>query len=150
MVGEEIEFDGKSQPLWPDHCIQGSPGACFAQKLDAMKITETFRKGIDPRIDGHSAFLDNDHRRSTGLNEYLKARGCQWLDIMGLALDVCVRCTVLDALDLGYTPRLITDGCRGMGPAEETLEQLRAAGVEMTTSDKVIRELTNQPQETHL
>jgi hypothetical protein len=36
------------------------------------------------------------------------------LTVLGLATDYCVKFTVLDALALGYTVNVITDGCRGV------------------------------------
>lgn len=96
-----IEWKGGRQTLWPDHCVQGTPGAALHQDLDQHKIEAIFRKGMDPEIDSYSGFYDNDHLRSTGLGDYLKGRGVNEVHICGLAADFCVNFTALDALGLG-------------------------------------------------
>ena len=72
---EQIELHGLQQVLWPDHCVQESPGARLSQPVtDTPRIEAVFRKGIDPRIDSYSAFFDNGRRKNTGLTGYLKDR----------------------------------------------------------------------------
>ena len=74
-VGEMIDLHGLPQILWPVHCVQETRGAAFADGLATMKIEKVFTKGTDPAIDSYSGFFDNGHRRSTGMGEYLRARG---------------------------------------------------------------------------
>lgn len=57
---------------------------------------------------------------------------------MGLASDYCVKFTVLDALDLGYTVSVITDGCRGVNIQRDSAEafmEMAAAGATLYTLD---------------
>jgi nicotinamidase/pyrazinamidase len=141
-VGEIVDLDGLEQILWPDHCIQGSPGADFAPALRQDGIRALFPKGTDPRIDSYSALYDNGHRRSTGLVEYLRAQGVVELDIMGLATDYCVKFTVLDATASGFRVRVITDGCRGVNlnpdDDQQALEAMQEAGAQLVTSHEVV------------
>lgn len=111
--GETIEVDGLDQILWPTHCVQDTPGAELAAALETERIARVFEKGVDSRIDSYSAFYDNGHRRSTGLGNYLKRLGTDRLYILGLATDVCVKFTALDARELGFDTWVIDDGCRG-------------------------------------
>src|SRR6056297_2127342 len=48
------------QVLWPDHCVQGSPGAAFHPQLDSDRADLILRKGFRPAIDSYSAFFEND------------------------------------------------------------------------------------------
>ena len=112
--GQVIDLHGLSQVLWPIHCVQESFGAEFAPALDTNGIHEVFVKGTDPTIDSYSGFFDNGHRKSTGLGDFFKQKGVKELFVMGLATDYCVKFSVLDALDLGFTTYLISDGCRGV------------------------------------
>ena len=48
------------QTLWPDHCVQGTPGAAFHPKLATDKAELVIRKGFRPEIDSYSAFYEND------------------------------------------------------------------------------------------
>jgi nicotinamidase/pyrazinamidase len=135
QVGDVIELDGLDQILWPDHCVQGTPGAEFSPSLQTERFDQVFLKGIDPRIDSYSALFDNAHRRSTGLDDYLRQRGADELHIMGLATDYCVKFTVLDALKCGFRVRVLVDGCRGIdqhpGDVQRALQAMRGAGAEL-------------------
>ena len=56
------------QTLWPDHCVQSSPGAVFHASLKTDKARMVVRKGMNPAIDSYSAFYKNDRVTSTGLS----------------------------------------------------------------------------------
>jgi nicotinamidase/pyrazinamidase len=113
--GDRIMLDGIEQILWPVHCVQNTHGADFAAAFDTSRIAHVFHKGIDPKIDSYSTFFDNAHRRHTGLAHYLEKRGIDDVYLMGLALDYCVKYSVLDARQLGLNTHVIIDGCRGIG-----------------------------------
>jgi nicotinamidase/pyrazinamidase len=131
--GELIELNGLTQVLWPDHCVQGTPGAALCKELDPASITRVFRKGSDPGVDSYSGFFDNGRRNATGLGDWLRAEGITALSVLGLATDYCVKFTALDARDLGFDVTLLTQGCRGVelhaGDVARALDELRSAGV---------------------
>ncbi len=136
--GDMIELGGLPQVLWPDHCVQGSRGAQFHPVLDRSRVTKVFRKGTDPEIDSYSTFFDNAHRKSTGLGDYLESEGITDVYLLGLATDYCVKYSALDAVNLGFKTYVILDGCRGVelkaGDTRTALDEMRTAGVEITTS----------------
>ena len=139
--GDVIELAGLPQILWPDHCVQGSPGAAFAPGLEMNRVEAIFRKGTDPAIDSYSAFFDNGHRKSTGLGEYLEARGASAVYVLGLTTDYCVKFTALDARRLGFRTFVIEDGSRGVnvrpGDVARAVEEMRTAGVDIVRSADV-------------
>ncbi len=143
-VGDVIELGGLPQVLWPDHCVQGTPGAELAPGLDVRGIRRVFKKGIDPGVDSYSGFFDNGRRRATGLAEYLADYDVQDVYIVGLATDYCVRFTALDARGLGFATYLVEDGCRGVellaGDVAAALRAVQAAGVQVMQSCDVQRE----------
>lgn len=106
---EIIEINGQKQILWPDHCVQGSKGAEFHPNLETRPIEAIFRKGMNPAIDSYSAFYDNGHQRSTGLAGFLREKKANKLFICGLAGDVCVYYTILNALSEGFNAIMIED-----------------------------------------
>ncbi len=112
--GDRIMLNGLPQTLWPIHCVQGSHGAAFAERLNTKKIQHIAYKGTHPEVDSYSGFFDNGHRTNTGLEDYLRIKKVEELYIMGLATDYCVKFTVLDALKLGFKTFVITDGCRAV------------------------------------
>ena len=59
--GEHTKLKGQDQILWPDHCVQGTPGAAFADALETDRIDKVFHKGTEKEIDSYSAFFDNGH-----------------------------------------------------------------------------------------
>jgi nicotinamidase/pyrazinamidase len=136
--GDLAELGGLPQVLWPDHCVQGSPGAAFAPGLEMDRVETIFRKGTDRAIDSYSGFFDNGQRKSTGLGDYLKGRGADELFVLGLATDYCVKFTALDARRLGFSVFLVEDGCRGVelesGDVARAVEEMRAAGVQVVRS----------------
>lgn len=124
---EVSELDGLEQVLWPDHCVQNSVGAEFHEGLHQAPIQHIVRKGIDPMIDSYSAFADNGHRRRTGLDGLLRALGVEGVDIVGLAHDVCVRFTAVDAAEAGFDTRVILPGTRGVEAQTGDIERANAA-----------------------
>ncbi|MEX2467919.1 MAG: isochorismatase family protein, partial [Gemmatimonadota bacterium] len=49
-----IELCGHDQVLWPDHCVQGTPGAELHPDIDWSAVSAIIRKGSDPRVDSYS------------------------------------------------------------------------------------------------
>lgn len=120
---DHSSFEARGGP-WPPHCIQDTAGAAFhpdmALPADAIRVS----KGTGFDTDAYSAF------DGTQLAAYLDRHRIHHLTIAGLALDVCVRATVLDALDSGFSVELVEQGTRAVEPggAGQVLEELRAAG----------------------
>ena len=61
--------------------------------------------------------------------------------IVGLALDVCVKFTVLDALELGFKTYLVKDGSRGVnlkpGDSEKAVAEMQEKGAIIVTAEEV-------------
>ena len=64
--GDRVDLHGLDQILWPDHCVESTPGGQFAPALERERFAEVFRKGTDREIDSYSGFFDNGHRKATG------------------------------------------------------------------------------------
>lgn len=130
-------LDGLAQTFWPDHCVQNSDGAALHPLLNQRAITAIFHKGENPLVDSYSAFYDNGRRQKTALDAWLRDNGVDELVIMGLATDYCVKFSVLDALQLGYTVSVITDGCRGVNiqpqDSAQAFMEMSSAGATLYT-----------------
>lgn len=113
-VGETINLNGIPQFMWPDHCVQGTPGAEFHPDLDRTKVTHIIQKGKNAEFDSYSAFQDNNHFMKTGLDDFLKYHDIQLVEIAGLALDYCVKATCLDAVQNGYITCLHFNGTKAV------------------------------------
>ena len=127
-----IEMFYGQQTLWPDHCVQGTPGAAFHPELRRDKARLIIRKGIHPSIDSYSTFFENDRQTPTGLAGFLREHGIEHVVLAGLALDYCVAYSALDARVHGFQVTVVADACRaidlaGSRAAAET--EMREAGV---------------------
>jgi nicotinamidase/pyrazinamidase len=121
------------QVLWPDHCVQGTPGAAIHKDLQATKAQLVIRKGFHDGIDSYSGFVEADRKTSTGLAGYLKERGIREVVVCGLATDFCVAWTALDARAAGFETTLVEDASRAIdldGSLERAWKDLAAAGVQ--------------------
>ncbi|MDR2397417.1 MAG: bifunctional nicotinamidase/pyrazinamidase [Spirochaetaceae bacterium] len=132
---------GGEQVLWPDHAVQGSPGAAFHDRFEADRASLILRKGFRADLDSYSAFFENDRKTSTGLDGLLRGLGVTTVIAGGLATDYCVLYSVLDAVRLGYTTMVLIDAVRGVdypeGSVEQAFRAMGEAGVILTDSFEV-------------
>ncbi|HVN71652.1 MAG TPA: bifunctional nicotinamidase/pyrazinamidase [Desulfomonilia bacterium] len=125
-------FDPHSDPgigpvLWPDHCVQGTPGADFHHLLDVKLAQAIIRKGFHQDVDSYSGFLENDGTTATGLDGYLKARKVKRIFVCGLALDYCVFFTAGDGSELGYEAVVLIDLAKPVGSPPGSVSQALGA-----------------------
>lgn len=133
---ETIEMDGRTQVLWPPHCIQGTLGAKIL--VDNNLFLGVVQKGRDRRFDSYSGFKD-DGGNPTELDSILRFYEIRRIILYGLAIDYCVKATALDGRALGYEVWLVEDLSRGVSPeaARAALKELAEAGVRICTSADV-------------
>jgi nicotinamidase/pyrazinamidase len=110
---------------WPRHCVQGSDGARFHPQLHVPAAAQIISKGTKRLKDSYSAF------DGTGLAAELRSHDVQRVWIGGLAQDVCVRATALDARAAGFEAHLIANATRPVDPQEgqKAIDEMRDAGV---------------------
>ncbi|MFZ1175761.1 MAG: pyrazinamidase PncA [Mycobacterium sp.] len=115
---------------WPPHCVAGSSGADFRPDLDASRIEAVFRKGAYSAA--YSGFEGVDEN-GTPLLEWLRQRGADRVDVVGIATDHCVRRTAEDAARAGLTTRVLVDLTAAVAAdsAAAALAEMRTAGIEL-------------------
>jgi len=131
---ETIEAGYGPQTLWPDHCVQNTPGAAFHPALDIPHAELVIRKGYHPGIDSYSAFRENDRKTPTGLAGYLRERGFTRATLCGLATDFCVFFSAMDAREAGFEATIVLEASRGIdldGSLARALSTMRDAGIEL-------------------
>jgi nicotinamidase/pyrazinamidase len=134
---ETMQLAYGEQVLWPDHCVQGTPGAAFHARLDIPHAQLVIRKGHHRKVDSYSAFLEADRKTKTGLDGYLRSRGVKRVFCAGLATDFCVAWTALDARRFGLQALVIEDACRAIdagGSLAAALKGMKRAGVKRLSS----------------
>jgi nicotinamidase/pyrazinamidase len=137
---ETIEVSYGPQILWPDHCVQGTPGAELSKDLQVVHAQLVLRKGYHRDIDSYSAFYENDRKTRTGLAGYLRERGFTRVFLVGLALDFCVRYSSEDARQEGFDVVVVEDACRGIdvdGSVLATRKTFNTIGVRSVFADAV-------------
>jgi len=125
-----IRLRGKDQVLWPPHCVQKTSGAKIL--LDQKLFKAIVKKGMDPYYDSYSGFQD-DGGKKTEMDKILKKDKIDKLVIYGIAMDYCVRATVLDAVAAGYKVILIKNLCRGVAPdnSQKAIDEMKAMEIEV-------------------
>jgi nicotinamidase/pyrazinamidase len=126
-----------TQVLWPDHCVQGTPGADFHKDLKIPHAELVIRKGYRRHMDSYSAFFEADGKTTTGLAGYVRDRGFRQVFLVGLATDFCVCWSALDARKVGLGALVVEDACRGIdteGSLAKAWDQMTKAGVKRIRS----------------
>ncbi|ULJ62546.1 isochorismatase family protein [Wielerella bovis] len=108
-----------ARETWVSHAIVGTEGFRLLDGLPA--ITEydyCVWKGVEPDMHPYGAcYHDLAEKLSTGLIEWLHAKGAKTLIVGGLATDYCVKTTVLQLLRGGDWQVIVNRAaCRGIAP----------------------------------
>jgi nicotinamidase/pyrazinamidase len=126
--------------LWPRHCVQGTKGAEFHPALALPPDTIIITKGQDPNKDSYSAFQASDENGRL-LAEILRAKGIEHLYIGGLATDYCVKASVIDSIEEGFTVTLLLDAIKGVDlnpdDSEKALNEMFKRGAGKTTLKEI-------------
>ena len=122
---------------WPVHCVADSSGSSPHPSLDLSLIEVWFRKGRHAAAySGFEGTTTLDDGTPTGLSTWLRDRGIESVDVVGIATDHCVRATALDAAAAGFATTVLLDLTAGVAPetTEAALAELAAAGVTLTST----------------
>ncbi len=128
--GEHFSVSPDFVDTWPPHCVVGTSGVALHPDFDTSRIEAVFDKGeYAAAYSGFEAVHDGDP-----LADWLRTRGVDAVEVIGIATDYCVRATALDAARLGFTARVRLDLTAGVAAqsVEHALDELRAAGVELS------------------
>lgn len=138
---QTTEMPYGTQVLWPDHCVQGTPGADLHPDLSIPHAQLIIRKGYHPAVDSYSAFQEADRETHTGLAGYLRERGIARVFVVGLATDYCVGWTALDARAAGFDATVVEDATRGIdldGSVARAWDDMATAGVGRILSTAIV------------
>lgn len=122
------EAEEQTTTLWPDHCVQGTPGCDFIPELNVSRIEQFIKKGEDRRVEAYSAFGPPFRKPAVAMSKLpklLKQSQIKRVFVCGLAFDFCVKCTAVDAADAGYETYLVEDASKAVDQSEEGLEKNR-------------------------
>jgi nicotinamidase/pyrazinamidase len=126
--GDHFSDEPDHRDSWPPHCVAGTPGAEFHPAFAPSAVEAVFRKGHhSPAYSGFEGVADD----GTTLVDWLRTRGVDAVDIVGIATDYCVLATATDAAAAGFVTQVLLDLTAGVAPetTEAAVESMRAAGV---------------------
>ena len=125
---DHVSFQAQGGP-WPPHCVRDTLGAELHPDLALPTLATVVSKGTTPDRDAYSAFAGTD------LAEHLRNDSVSRVWVGGLALDYCVKATVLDAIGEGLEVHLIPDGTRPVNvqphDGDAALAEMEAAGAHL-------------------
>ncbi|MEX3504957.1 isochorismatase family protein [Corynebacterium sp. LK2510] len=127
--GEHFSAEPDFVDSWPVHCVAGTEGAAIREPINTALIDAFFRKGeYSAAYSGFEGAADG-----VGLGDWLRERGVDAIDVCGIAIDHCVRATVLDGLKGGFAVRVLRDMCSPVDATrgELALAEMRDAGAEL-------------------
>jgi nicotinamidase/pyrazinamidase len=118
---------------WPVHCVAGTAGAEYHAALDLVPGVIHVRKGQG--IPAYSIFEGIAGSGET-VQDALSRLGVTTIDVVGIATDYCVLASAIDALEAGFTVRVLKDLVAGVAPESSAaaLDRLTAAGASVVTS----------------
>lgn len=121
---------------WPPHGVAGTADAELHPALKELAADAAVRKGQYAAAYSGFEGTDDDGR---ALAELLAARNVTTIDIVGIAESHCVKATALDAVELGYPVRVLSDLTVPVSPdqGEAARREMAAAGVEQLPSTAV-------------
>ncbi len=140
---DTVELDYGTQVLWPSHCVQGTHDAELHPNLKLPTAQLIIRKGFHRHIDSYSAFMEADHKTTTGLSGYLKERAIDTVFVVGIATDFCVAWTAIDAVNLGFKTFVIADATKGIdlnGSLQQAWQDMLEAGVHRINMNDLIEQ----------
>ena len=126
--GDHFSDDPDYRNSWPPHCVVGTPGEDFHPAFNPVLAEAVFHKGhYSAAYSGFEGHTDD----GTKLEDWLRARGVDAVDVVGIATDYCVKATAADAVAAGFNTRVLLDLTAGVAPTTtaEAIESLRASGV---------------------
>ncbi|KAF7982233.1 hypothetical protein HWV62_29442 [Athelia sp. TMB] len=131
---------GIEQMLWPDHCVQSTPGADFVDGLNSAVLDAVVHKGTHPGIECYSAFRDPWRINNTELHSLLN--GVTDVFVVGVATDYCVKYTAIDAVQFHYRTWVVTDLVKSVAGEGEGnhWDELRDNGI-FTVESKEVKEM---------
>jgi nicotinamidase/pyrazinamidase len=131
--GEHFSEHPDFAASWPRHCVVGTAGADFHPQFDHSAVEAVFTKG---RYEAAYSGFEGTDESGTSLTDWLRQRGVDEVDIVGIATDYCVLATAVDAVAAGFTTRVLLDLTAGVAAetSAKAVEDMRARGVDVVGS----------------
>ena len=132
--GDHFSAEPDFVASWPVHCVADSHGSDLHPLLDTSSVQAVFRKGLHAAAySGFEGTTPGPDGAPAQLAVWLREKGIDAVDVVGIATDHCVRATALDAAAEGFSTRVLLDLTAGVAPqtTDAAVAEMRAAGVDV-------------------
>jgi len=130
-----------TQEMWTDHCLQ-SGDSNLSSSLIMSSSPKIVRKGMNQFVDAYSGFMDNSRTVETELDSELLQNSITDLVVVGIATDVCVLQSVIDAIAYGYTVTVVSDATAAVlgnqANFDKAVADMQAAGATIKTVEEIM------------
>lgn len=135
---QEVDVEYGKQMLWPGHCVMGTLGADFRPSLDMNPIQFIVRKGYRVDVDSYSGFIENNKETKTGMEGLIEKDS--EIYVCGIATDVCVFNTAVDALKHSDRVYVVLDASAGVVEegVNDALSTMRQLGIKIVNTEDVL------------
>lgn len=133
------EVKTHAQTVWPEHCIQDTPGAeiepsildKFNKSVANVVPTAIVKKGYLQDREYYLCFNDCWKVHHTEMEEFLMEQNVTDVVFVGLAYDFCVLHSACDSLNSGFNTYVVKDCCKSVfsDRGEETEKAYKASNV---------------------
>jgi nicotinamidase/pyrazinamidase len=137
QMGDKIDAVYGKQPVYHDHCVQGTKGAELDPRLEVTKAELVLHKGYRSGSDSLSAFYEADGT-ATGMGAYLKARNFKRVFLVGLARYGCVLQSALGSVKDGFETTMVRDATAGDHNVEENDKLIAEVGIKWINSSELL------------
>ena len=137
------------QIMWPAHCIKIERGSSLHADLWVSPEDHIIKKGENANIEEYSAFGNLKRQHKTKLFKLLKNLQVTDVYVCGIATELGVKYTALDALQLDFTATIVEDACQGMNKnnVQKAMADARRAGCNIASSKEVVESLEKKKLE---
>ena len=113
--------------------MAGSFGAEMTMGFDHDKIHQVVQLGTVQTLHPYSAFFDENRKRDTGLQTFLKSNDIKEIHLAGLPLEEAVFNTALDGKELGHAVKILNAAVisKEEAQAKSTLIELEKRKIEI-------------------
>ncbi len=129
--------EGKNLPV--EHCIQGTDGWEIAPELKELipadAVTVGIGDSVEPALSAAAVVIDKPIFGSAALGEYLKNKGFEEIELIGVCTDICVISNAMLAKAFLPNAHVSVDPscCAGVTPQshDTALEAMKACHIEI-------------------
>lgn len=137
-------FLGRSDNLYPPHCVMGTPGADFLPGLRTERFHAIWRKGYQRDFEAYA--VTAQHPAFAGM---LRSSGIDLVVVCGIATNICCFFAARDLRQAGFSVWLVEDASAGIDvPAaglfqERTKREGEQLGIRYLTVAQVLELMTH-------